>query len=585
MKSLAQKIVWLLLPVAMLCLSCRHGNEEEKPLYARILNIKAQGDSVPEAALPALDSLREQVMASGSMRLERVYELTEIRLRDKAYLGFASDDTIVMLCRYFEKYGTPAEKVESQYYLGRVSFELKNYPQAMEGFLKAISIGESGAEVEPQVLQCAYSQMADMYTTQLNREGAIEMAKKGLELSIRTGTVDPIYVMDVGTASYHAGDTAEAMVYFKRALEMIRRDGSGKRFAAVTAELLMRFSGSGMKDEADYCLACLNELPAGKRPHNYLYALGTYCTHFVSADAAAQVFRQMYESSRSWAKRANAAYALMQYYRLKGDYRTSSDYAVILNAARDSMTKERELEQTAIASGEQLYRRSQKEEQEAKEEATRYRSHMLYGVAATLLVILVLSLFYNARLRKANRELQQKDDAILEAHDTLENLGKKLAEKQHALDGMEQKIHDSEKALGELNRKQNHTKGELKRTHEELKRTQKKVRDLIGCNVAVTADPDTNELVGRIKSNAAKKEMMVISESEWNILAAYIECTHPGFHQNVKAGIKDISIQKIRAAFLWKIGLSQARIAQWMNFSPQTAMRCVKEFEDALGEE
>jgi hypothetical protein len=61
----------------------------------------------------------------------------------------------------------------------------------------------------------------------------------------------------------------------------------------------------------------------------------------------------MYESSPSWAKKANAAYALMWHYRLKGDYKTSSDYAVALHAARDSMTRERELEQTAVASGEQ----------------------------------------------------------------------------------------------------------------------------------------------------------------------------------------------------------------------------------------
>ncbi len=584
MKMKAQKIVWLLLPVAMLCLSCRHKDETEERLYARILNIKAQGDSVPEAALLALDSLREQAMASGSMRLERVYELAEIRLRDKAYLGFASDDTIVMLCRYFEKCGTPAEKMESQYYLGRVSLEIKHYPQAMEGFQKAIAIGESDAEVEQQVLQCAYSQMAEMYTIQLNREGAIEMAKKGMELSIKTGTVDPIYIMDVGTALYHAGDTAEAMVYFKEALEMIKRDGSGKQFPAVTAELLMRFSDSDMKDEADYCLACMNELPARTRPHNYLYALGTYCTHFVSADSAAHVFRQMYESSRSWAKRANAAYALMQYYRLKGDYRTSSDYAVILNAARDSMTKERELEQTAIASGEQLFRRSQKEEQEAKDEAARYRSHMLYGLTAALLVILVLSLLYNARLRKANRELRQKDAAILQAHKTLESLYAELTEKQEMLDSMEQRMSDRERELKELNHKVGRTKEDLKRKQEELKRTQKKVRDLIGCNVAATADQETNELVGRIKGSAAKKEMMEISESEWNMLGAYIECMYPGFLQNTKAGIKAISIQKMHAAFLWKIGLSQARIAQWMDFSPQTAMRWVKEFEDAIGD-
>ena len=605
MKSKAQKMSWLLMPVALLCLSCRHGSETDEPLYARIHSIKVQGDSMPETALLALDSLRERVMSSGSMHLERVYELTEIRLRDKAYLGFVSDDLVVMLCRYFEKFGTPAEKMESQYYLGRVSYNLKNYPRATEGYLKAIAIGESGAKVEQQVLQCAYSQMAEIYTVQLNREGAKEMARKGLELSTRTGMVDPIYLMDVGTSSYHAGDTAEAMAYFKQTLEMIKRDGSGKKFPDVTAELLMRFSDSRMKDEADYCMQCMNEMPVQKRPHNYLYALGSYCARFVSVDSAAHVFRQIYESSPSWAKKSNAAYALMWYYRVKGDYRTSSDYAVALHAARDSMTRERELEQAAISSGEQLYRRSQREEQEAEAKAARYWNNMLYGLTAALLVILMLSLLYNARQRRTYSKLREKDELIQEAHETLENLGMKLAERQDAMERIEQKMNDHERKQMELNQKVSLTKAvleqkqkdlgqtqmelrrtqkELDRTKEELQRTQRKVRNLIGCNVVATADEESNDLVGRIKSHAAKKEMMELSESEWNKLAAYIECVYPGFHQDIKASFKDISMQKMRAAFLWKVGLTQARIAHWMNFSPQTAMRWVKDFEDMLGE-
>ena len=137
--------------VLILCCAC-HETTEESPLYARILNIKARGDTVPEQALTALDSLRGDVMTSGSMHLERIYELAEIRLRDKADWAFHSDDTIIMLCRYFNRHGSPGEQMEAQYYLGRVSREMKNFPQAVEGFLKAIKIGESGAEVELPVL-------------------------------------------------------------------------------------------------------------------------------------------------------------------------------------------------------------------------------------------------------------------------------------------------------------------------------------------------------------------------------------------------------------------------------------------------
>ena len=605
-----QKTVLLLISAVMLCITCKHEDEETERLYARILNIKAQGDSLPEAALMALDSLREEAMSCGSMHTERVYELTEIRLRDKAYLPLTSDDTIVMLCRYFAKHGTPAEKMESQYYLGRVSRETKNYPQAMEGFLRAIAIGESGAKVETQVLQCAYSQMSHLYTTELNREGAIEMAKKGLELSIKTGTVDPIYIMDVGTAIYLAGDTVDAMNYYNEALEMIRRDESGKRFPEVTGELLVRFSNANRKADAEYCLQCLNELPEKKRPRNYLYGLGAYCSHFVSADSAAQVYKRIFATSRSWAKKANSAWHLMWYYRNKGDYKLSNDYALALNEATITIDKEREFEQTAISSGEQLYRRSRDAEQRAREEAENNRIIMYLTIIVALAVILSISLYFNARQRAANRLLRQKDAAIREAHETLEGLNSRLTEKQTRLDLVmvtlkereqelerlndrvartSEKMEKNGKALAEAKRELDKTgkqvnalTEELEQKQEELRRAQKKVRDLVGCTVAADADQMTSELVGRIQNSAARKEVATLSENDWNKLAAYIEALYPGFHLNARESIKDISPQKLRAACLRKIGLSQARIAQQMEFSPQTAMRWVKEFEEAF---
>lgn len=593
----------------ILCLSCKNNDELTEQLYARILNIKAQGDTVPELALTALDSLREEVMSCGSMYTERVYELTEIRLKDKAYLGFTSDDTIVMLCRYFKKHGTLAEQMESLYYLGRVSREIKNYPQAMEGFLRAIAIGESGAEVEAQVLQCAYSQMSGMHNKQLNREDAIEMAKKGLELSQKTGTVDPIYIMDVGTPIYLAGDTAEAMNYYNEALEMIRRDESGKKFPEVTAELLVRFSNANRKADAEYCLQCLNEIPERKRPRNYLYGLSAYCTRFVSADSAAQVYKKMYESTRSWGTRVNSAWALMWYYRNKGDYKMSNDYAIALNIARDSLIRERELEQTAIASGEQLYRRSRDAEQKAREKAAKYKNYLLYA----LLIILLLSLYFNARLRADNRKIKKQDADILKAHKSLEVMNRQIEEKQERLDIVEMTLKKREQELVQMNDKVTHTTEELMKKDKaltttrkelsnkrsqvknkekelelkevELKKTQKKVRELVGFTVVADTDQETNSLVNKIQEKASRKEVTEISNDDWNRLAAYIEVMHPGFHQTAKGGIRDISHQKLCAAYLWKIGLSQARIAQQLGFTRQTTMRWVKQFEKAFGEE
>ncbi len=597
--------------VLILCCAC-HETTEESPLYARILNIKARGDTVPEQALTALDSLRDDVMTSGSMHLERIYELTEIRLRDKADWAFHSDDTIIMLCRYFNRHGSPAEQMEAQYYLGRVSREMKNFPQAVEGFLKAIKIGESGAEVELPVLQWAYSQMSHVYTSELNREGAVEMARKGLELSMQTGTVDPIYIMDVGTAAIHSGDTISAMAYYDKAIAMIRQEGSGRRYPSVMCELLIRYSRAGRREEADYCLACLDSLPARRRLHNYLDGLASYYKQFVSADSAAMVYQQIYETSTGWANRTNSAWALMWYYREKGDYKKSSDYAVLMNAGRDSVRKERELEQTAIASGEQLYRRSQEAEQEARESAARYRIYMLGIAVAGMGLILVFSLFYNLRQKQYLSNLRKKNQTINQMQKCLDDINQKLSEKQLALEEVEERLKGREQELTNLSEKVNQAAAQLAgkdddlkaartelgrarrqvkaqeekiRTNKaELRKVQKRVQDLVSCEVVARADGETTSLVSRIlnevkTSNTGTAE---ISETEWNMLTAHVEAQYPGFHQCLKEGIKDISPQKIHAALLWKIGLSKAQIARQMEFSRPTASRWMEELERVL---
>ena len=303
----------------------------------------------------------------------------------------------------------------------------------------------------------------------------------------------------------------------------------------------------------------------------------------------------------------------MRYYHEKRDFQKSSYYGILLNSARDSVKKERELEQTAIASGEQLYRRSREAELAAREEAARYRAFLLCIAVAGLGLILAFSLFYNVRQKQYLNALRKKNQAIDRMHQSLDDIGQQLMEKQEALEQVEGSLRDREEELESLNGKVSRATAELAGKDEELKltrtelgkakrqvkvqqekiaesraelkRAQKKVRDLVSCEAAARADGETTSLVNRIVNEARTSRTGVaeISEGEWNILAAHIEARHPGFHQSLKEGIRDVSPQKLRAALLWKMGMSKAQIARQMGFSPQTASRWVEEIEAAIG--
>ena len=121
-------------------------------------------------------------------------------------------------------------------------------------------------------------------------------------------------------------------------------------------------------------------------------------------------------------------------------------------------------------------------------------------------------------------------------------------------------------------------------TRAELKRAQKRVQDLVSCEVSAHADDETTSLLSRIASEVRTSQTGTaeISDKEWSLLAAHIEAMHPGFQQSLKEGVRNLSPQKLHAALLWKMGMSRAQIARQMGFTRPTASRWVEEIEAAM---
>ena len=231
---------------------------------------------------------------------------------------------------------------------------------------------------------------------------------------------------------------------------------------------------------------------------------------------------------------------------------------------------------------------------------------------SSVALILAFSLFYNVRQKQYLNALRKKNQAIDRMHQSLDDISQQLTEKQEALEQVEEMLRSREEELESLNGKVNRAAAELVGKDEdlkaaraelgrarrqvktqqekitesraELKRAQKKVQDLVSCEAAARADGETTSLVNRIVNEARTSRTGVaeISDGEWNILAAHIEARHPGFHQSLKEGIRDVSPQKLRAALLWKMGMSRAQIARQMGFSRPTASRWIEEIEAAM---
>ena len=448
------------------------------------------------------------------------------------------------------------------------------------------------------LLRNCYSQASGLYRLQYLNKDALEMAIKGLTLTQSLGITDPIDYMDVGTSALYLGDTVMALKYFDEAFKKIREESSGRRYPGVVGELLIRFSRAGRREEANYCLACLDSLPKRRRPHNYLNGLASYFMQFVSADSAARAYSLLYEKSTLWGQKMISSQALSSYYLKKGDIENAGAFFSRFLEATDSVKKEREYEQTAIASGEQLFRRSREAELAAREEAARYRTHLFRIAGAGVVLILALILFFSARQKHFINALHKKNQIIDRMRKKLDDINLQLAEKQEELETLngrvshtatqlnekDKNLRVAKMELGKVKRQAKTQQDKIAATRAELKRAQKRVQDLVSCEVSAHADDETTSLVSRIASEVRTSQTGTaeISDKEWSLLAAHIEAMHPGFQQSLKEGVRNLSPQKLHAALLWKMGMSRAQIARQMGFTRPTASRWVEEIEAAM---
>lgn len=109
------------------------------------------------------------------------------KARDKAFVRHKSDSTMKGVVAYFEKHGTPNERLESYYYMGSVYRDLHDSPKAVVWYRRGIDYGEENLEkVSHKVLANTYSQLSRIFRLQSNCSMLLWACKKEYRLGIKT---------------------------------------------------------------------------------------------------------------------------------------------------------------------------------------------------------------------------------------------------------------------------------------------------------------------------------------------------------------------------------------------------------------
>ena len=548
----------LIIVLSLLTFSCQNGKHSEPSLLDRIAQLKALGDSAPQEALKELGTL-EPLAQKGDAYERQKFLLLKARLRDKAYMMPYSADTMLAVVSYFEQEGTKRDKAEAYYYLASNFRDLEDYPQAIANFLKAMDVAENDKECDVTLLNYTYSQLSYLYRVELNPAAATAIAKKSLALVTSQGSADPIDYMDVATSCFHEGDTLEGMEYAEKAMEKIAHDRSATRYADVVTELLRFYSVQRDRERAKRCLEMLHGVPAEKRPSNYFSGMANYYELFGPQDSAVALYEYLCEHDKTPSMRSYSARHLMHYYRKVGNYERSSFYAQAYQNAQNEIWEKRQMENSAKANGEWVYKKNDAEIQATK---NRLRTIVYWIAGGTAAIVLTVGGIYFSYRRRKEKELQSKEEEI-------EALRQILARHTEGMTEMQQPA----------TRGNGKTPGPRIQEREHAHKVQ-----LLLDRMLEERHSEADRVVVEKFRKAAQHKRYQVAEADWLPFMACIDRMYPEFRNDIKQALPHAKPGMLRVCYLLKAGFTNPEIVHITEESRQTISNRSKKIREKMGE-
>ena len=94
---------------------------------------------------------------------------------NRHYVPMTSDSLLTLACRFYDRRGTPNERMKAHYLLGCAYRDMGEAPRAIDSYQQATECADTTAQdCDFRTLGCIYSQMGDVYYRQLLLSDAIQ---------------------------------------------------------------------------------------------------------------------------------------------------------------------------------------------------------------------------------------------------------------------------------------------------------------------------------------------------------------------------------------------------------------------------
>lgn len=501
-------------------------------------------DTMPDSARVLL-SKDSSIIRKENKPTRIYYDMLLTLAKDKCYIPHTSDSVMLAVVDYYESHGTPHQKLESNYLLGRVYTDLNMTADALKYFQRALWV--EGTDSSDIYLARTNNQIGHIYMYQNIFRKAIPYFYSTYKYSsiAKDSAVMVFALRDIGRYYYTVGNTKKGIMYLEKAGNLINKAKLYKLRQFVYSELSLLYFNKGdyQKSIQAFHLSDDKKTPLIGAGITYNNA-GEIFQAMDQLDSAIYYYKKSFNETSPYPKRS-AAFSLKKIYTSKGDYKQANNYADSCIVYTDSVCN------NALSENKNLIQ-SLNNKLIIEKDISKLRENLIIIILVSVFTFLIMTLIVRRRLKR----MKEKEALYESVKKALELKGKDYREK-------------AESKLAELNRKIETADKEndnlrMRLLQLELKKEEENIGKIIldeERQQLVIEEFRETDLYKYFKNKSETDQNNFISNEKWDELEEYVNNNFDQFCKQLRHKYK-VDNRNLRMCCLTKLCFTNKEIGE-----------------------
>ena len=534
------------------------------------------------------------LLSCGADKGERLRQLEMLEQMNRADSVMRNDSLAEDLVAYFDKHGSPNERMRARYMLGRTYFDLGELPRAISSYQDAIDVADTTvADFDFYTLSCIFSQMATIYRRQLLLTNEIEARKKASHYDFRAKQIKwAIYNQAMSSGAYillNKKDSAE--IILKSALEQYRKNGYTQEVLRYSKTLIYLYTDNpqrlteakALMDEFEANSDLFDEhheLPPSQRQY-YDYK-GKYFESVHQLDSAEYYYRKIYRPGMSYVSKNPMYRGLLSVFSKRHQADSIAKYAQLYCMANDSSIALKDQNIIAQMTANYNYNRLQKKAHENEIKAYKTLIGLIITIVLWSIFCIVAFLIWKSNQQKIKRLKTEFAEATDEYEGNIHELQllessrqqviaciqKELTEAQSENNDYRKMYAKAQQTISQINQDYESKRSRLLEDNETLqKRIDELQKNDIISKYLADSDSFVKETIVKRICEIADCPLTSVTETEWNELTKAFGKTFPTLFHNLSLQFN--MPQYIRVCILTILGIGSSSQANMLGTTTQ----------------